>query len=55
MMKHLVGSEPYIEFYNCDDCRQNFSLVKGNQGIDTAKLNEVIRKGELLRYFKKLK
>jgi hypothetical protein len=55
MMKLLVDPDPYLEFYECDDYRENFSTENGYYGIDTAKLNDIILKGELTKYFKKLK
>jgi hypothetical protein len=54
MMKIII-LDPYTEFYECDDYTVNFTNVNGYHGLDTAKLNLVIRNGELLKYFRKLK
>jgi hypothetical protein len=43
--KYVVYKDPFIELYQ----------LKDNTTIDTAHLNDIIRKGELEKYFTKLK
>ena len=47
--KYILDTDPYIEFYQENDCPPFFSPN------DSLRLNEIIQNGELNKYFKRLK
>ncbi|MDP3912516.1 MAG: hypothetical protein Q8R96_02115 [Bacteroidota bacterium] len=49
VFKRVIDENPYIEFYHDDYHPRRFELK------DTAKINQIIRDGELEKYFKRLK
>lgn len=49
LQKYIFEENPFLEFYNETNCPRLFSWE------DTVKLNNVIRNGELPKYFKRLK
>jgi len=49
VFKRVIDKNPYIEFYHDENSPRRFELK------DTAKINQIIKNGELEKYFKKLK
>jgi hypothetical protein len=49
VFKRVIDENPYIEFYHDEHSPRIFELT------DTAKINKIIRNGELEKYFKRLK
>lgn len=57
MKKIILDKNPFLEYYECDNYKDHFYIYPtegGYYGVDTAKINEVIRKGELKKYFKRV-
>jgi hypothetical protein len=50
LYKLLIDKDPFIDFYEC----ANNSLYT-DTGVDTVKINQIIKKNELNKYFRKLK
>ncbi len=55
LYKLLIDKDPFISFYSRDDHENRFYDENGAYGIDTAFINELIRKDKLEDYFIKLK
>ena len=55
LYKLLIDKDPFISFYSRDDHDNRFWDENGAYGIDTAFINELIRKDKLENYFIKLK
>lgn len=49
----IIDFDPFLEYYICSD-RSKFSYFYNDNGLDTLKLIEVIEKGELKNYFRKI-
>jgi len=54
LFKLLVEKDPYLEYYQRND-DGTFRNENGVYGIDTAFINDLIRKGKLEKYFDRLK
>ena len=54
LIKLVIDYDPFLEYYVSKDISFNNSL-RNNFGVDTSKLNTIIRHNELDRYFEKLK
>ena len=54
--KLIIDKDPFISFYLRDDYNQKFWIDgEDANGVDTAKINDLIREGKLEKYFEKLK
>lgn len=54
LLKLVIDFEPFYEYYECTE-NKTIDLFKNQNGIDTAKLNIIIYKNELDKYFERLK
>ena len=54
LYKLLIDKDPYLEYYYRDDYNI-FRDENAPNGIDTAQINDIIRKDELNKYFERLK
>ena len=54
LFKLLIDKDPYLEYYQRND-DGTFRNENGVYGIDTAFINDLIRKGKLEKYFDRLK
>ena len=50
LYKLLIDKDPFIDFYECTN-----NTLYTDIGVDTAKINQIIRNNELDMYFRKLK
>lgn len=48
----VLDDDPFIEFYYYRDEHNEFS---NNNGLDTAKMNQLIKDGQLKKYFERIK
>jgi len=55
LYKLLIDKDPFIEFYQRNDDDGMFHNENGAWGIDTAFINDLIRKDQLEEYFVRLK
>lgn len=53
LRKHILDTNPYIEFYRDTESPRKFS--NQIEKIDTSQLNQIIRQGNLQQYFTRLK
>jgi hypothetical protein len=55
LFKLLIDEEPYIVFYLRNDDNNMFRDENGAFGVDTVRINELIRNNELEQFFDRLK
>jgi len=52
LFKLILDDDPFMEFYYYRDEHNEFS---NNNGLDTAKMNQLIKDGQLEKYFERIK
>jgi hypothetical protein len=54
MLSLVIDFDPFVEYYECWD-NSTIQMLRGANGIDTAKLNTIIYADDLDKYFERLK
>ncbi len=55
LSKLIIEKDPYSQFYRRNDDNNKFYNENGAYGIDTALINDLIRKNSLEKYFERVK
>ena len=55
LFKLIIEKDPFTEFYQRMDENGIFRNENGYYGIDTTLINNLIKKGELTKYFDRIK